>query len=117
MEFGLVTKLNKRRTATSKKLTIISSRQIALSFFRFMANLEQSGRRIPNAWSVKLTFSLIETILQKLETELKNIYHSSHTLSKTLFLTNMLIFCKTMLTSAKLRGLFSETTYVCVLAY
>ena len=47
-----------------------------------MANLEQSGSRIPDAWSVKLTFSLTETILQKLQTELKNTYHSSHTLSK-----------------------------------
>ena len=31
-----------------------------LSFFRFMANLEQSGSRVPDTWSVKLTFSLIQ---------------------------------------------------------
>ena len=31
-----------------------------LSFFRFMANLEQSGSRVSDTWSVKLTFSLIQ---------------------------------------------------------
>ena len=44
-----------------------------------MANLEQSGDQISDAWSVKLTFSLaISFVLQKLETELKNLYRSSH---------------------------------------
>ena len=40
-----------------------SSRQIltSLPFFRFMAYLEQPGSRIPGAWSVILTFSLIVT--------------------------------------------------------
>ena len=32
-----------------------------LSFFRFTANLEQSGRQIPDVQFVKVTFSLIET--------------------------------------------------------
>ena len=40
----------------------------------FMAHLEQPGSRIPRAWSVKLTFSLIVIFyLVKAETELKNI--------------------------------------------
>ena len=103
-EFGPVTKLNKRRTAASKKLTIISSRQIALSFFQFMANLEQSRRRIPNAWSVKLTFSLTETILQKLETELKNIYHSSHTLSKDSIFDKYANFLQNNADISKIKG-------------
>ena len=30
----------------------------SLSFSLYMANLVQSGRRIPDAWSVKLRFSL-----------------------------------------------------------
>ena len=30
----------------------------SLSFSLYMANVEQSGRRIPDAWSVKLRFSL-----------------------------------------------------------
>ena len=33
----------------------------SLSFFLFIANLQQSGSRIPDAWSVKVTFALIVT--------------------------------------------------------
>ena len=33
----------------------------SLSFFQFMANLEQSGSQIPDAESAKLMFSLIVT--------------------------------------------------------
>ena len=33
----------------------------SLSFFQFMANLEPSRSQIPDAWSVKLTFSLTIT--------------------------------------------------------
>ena len=42
-----------------------SRRQIAtsLSFFQFMTNLDQSKSRIPDAQSVKLTFSLKATFL------------------------------------------------------
>ena len=41
-----------------------SCNQIATSllFFVFIANLEQSGGRIPDAWCVKPTFSLKVTI-------------------------------------------------------
>ena len=48
----------------------------SLRFFQFTANLEQSGSQIPDAYSVKLMFSL-----QKLKTELKIIKHSSHTIA------------------------------------
>ena len=60
MQLGPVTKLNKRNKITSKKWTMTSCRQIvtSLSFFGFMANLEQSGSLIPNAWSIILIFSL-----------------------------------------------------------
>ena len=60
MKLGPVTKLDKRNTATSKKLTMTSCMQIvtSLSFFRFVTNLKLPGSRIPDAWSVKLTFSL-----------------------------------------------------------
>ena len=44
MKLGPVTKLDKRNKTTSKKLTLTSCRKIvtSLSFFRFLANLEQS---------------------------------------------------------------------------
>ena len=32
-----------------------------LSFYQFIANLERSGSRVPDAYSVKLMFSLIVT--------------------------------------------------------
>ena len=59
MILGPITKLGRRNTATSKKLTMVSYQQtvISLSFFRFMANLKQSGSWIANIWSVKLTFN------------------------------------------------------------
>ena len=49
---------------------ITSCQQIVMymSFFRFMANLEQPGSQIPDTWSLKLTFSLIVTYdLTKIE--------------------------------------------------
>ena len=49
MKLVPVTKLDKRNKATSKKITMASCCRIVtpLSFFQFMANLEQSGSRIP----------------------------------------------------------------------
>ena len=60
IKLGPVIKLNKKNTVTLKKLTMMSCQQIVMSllFFQFMANLEQSGSRIPDAWSVKVAFSL-----------------------------------------------------------
>ena len=55
MKLGPVTKLDKRNQATSKKLTLTSCRKImtSLSFFGFLANLEQSAGRIPDTESAK----------------------------------------------------------------
>ena len=60
IKLGPVIKLNKKNTVTLKKLTMMSCRQIVMSllFSQFMANLEQSGGRTPDAWSVKVAFSL-----------------------------------------------------------
>ena len=51
---------------------------MSLSFFQFMANLEQSGSRILDAWSVILTFSLI-AIFHRTEVEdrIKKIYNTA----------------------------------------
>ena len=78
-----------------------------LTNFCLMTNLEQSGSWIPDARSVKFTFSLIVTfILQKLEIDLNNFYHSSHTIAFSkgaVFFQKILIFCKKKLPSAKLK--------------
>ena len=44
-----------------KKLTMTSCQKIVtpLSFFQFVANLNQSGSRIPDACSVNFTFALV----------------------------------------------------------
>ena len=64
MKLGPVTKLGKRNTGTSKNLTRMSCQQnmTLFTFFQFMADLEQSGNQIPDAWSVKLIFSLAVTL-------------------------------------------------------
>ena len=51
MKLGPVTKLDKRNKTTSKKIgdDDISAKITSLSFFRFMADLEQSGSQIPDA--------------------------------------------------------------------
>ena len=75
MKLGPVTKLDKRNMQPRKKLVITSCRQLVTSllFFRYMTNLEQSRRRIPDAWSVKLTFALIVTCyLTKSQNRTKN---------------------------------------------
>ena len=75
MKLGPVTKRVERNMTTSKKLTRMSCRKIVmpLLFLLFMANLEQSAKRIRNAWSVKLTFSLVVIFfLTKTEIRTKN---------------------------------------------
>ena len=59
MKLGPVTKIDKGNKTTSKNLTMMSCWKIvtSLSFFRFIANLEQSGSRILDAVSVKVIFS------------------------------------------------------------
>ena len=58
MKLGPVTKLYERNTATLKKIDndVISADCSVIVFFQFMTNLEQSGSRIPDAWSVRLNF-------------------------------------------------------------
>ena len=59
-----VTKFHKRNKTTSKTLAMTSCQQIvtSLSFFWFVANLEQSGCRIPDAQSsLGLTFYFTKT--------------------------------------------------------
>ena len=74
MKLRSVTKIDKRNTTTSKKLTVMSCQQIvsSLSFSQFMGNLELSSSEISDAWSVKLKFSLIVTLyLTKTENRTK----------------------------------------------
>ena len=67
MKLGPLPKLGKRNKTTSKKLKMTSCPKIvtSLSFFRFFANLEQSGGRITEfakaMFLVILTFCLRET--------------------------------------------------------
>ena len=62
MKLGPVIKLYKRNKTTSKSDDdVMSANCGVIVFFEFMANLEQSGSRIPDAQSGKLTFSLIVT--------------------------------------------------------
>ena len=77
MKLGAVTKLDKRNKPTSKNFDndVISGNCDVLSFFKFLANLEQPGDRIPDTESAKGMFSVKATffVLQKLKTELKNL--------------------------------------------
>ena len=59
MKLGAVFKLDKRNTTMSKKIDgdFISTK----CDFQFTDNLEPSGSRILDAWSIKLAFLLIET--------------------------------------------------------
>ena len=69
MKLGPVTKPDKRNKTTSINLMMTSSRKIltSLSFFGFLANLEQSRGLIPDIesaksmFSVKVTFRLTKT--------------------------------------------------------
>ena len=74
MKLGPVAKLDKRNKTMSKKLMTTSCRKIvtSLPFFRFLANLEQSGGRIPDRESAKVTLSVTVTLcLTKTENRTK----------------------------------------------
>ena len=60
MKLGPITELEKT-TMPTLNLTMTSCRQIVmpLYFFLVYGQLQPSGSRAPNAWSIKLTFSLI----------------------------------------------------------
>ena len=61
MKLGSVTKLEKRKDTSSKKIDDDFMPEIvtSLSIFQFMANMQQSGSRVPDAYPVKRIFSLI----------------------------------------------------------
>ena len=74
MKLAPVTKLDKRNKTMSKNLTLTSCRKIvmSLSFFGSLANLEQSGGRIAETESAKVTFSVVVTFcLTKTENRTK----------------------------------------------
>ena len=75
MKLGPVTKPDKRNKTTSKKKwTMTSCRKIvtSLSFFEFLANLEQSGGWIPDTDSAEVMFSVTVTFcLTKTENRTK----------------------------------------------
>ena len=86
----------------------------SFSFFWFMAYSDQSGNQIPNVWSVKLL------ILQRLKTELKNLWQRSHTTALntgTICDKNTIFYQKNAdISKVKVvlvvKGIFSETTCV-----
>ena len=62
----------KRGPVTKPDDGTMSANCEVLLFVQFMVNLEQSGSRIYDAWSLKLTFSLIVTFhLTKTENRTK----------------------------------------------
>ena len=110
MKPGPVTNLDKRNKATSKKLDVdvMSENCDVIVIFRILANLEQSGCRIPNTDSAKIMFSVIVTFcFTKTENRtIKSITQLLHYCFKQryFFGQKSLIFCKKMLISANLRG-------------
>ena len=107
----------------------MSCREIvtSLSFFQFMANLEQSESRIPDTEHVTHTFSLAVTFyLTKTDNRTKkSLIQLSHYCFeyRYQFCQKMHSFCKKNADIRKakrtlvLKGIFSETTNVCVLMY
>ena len=67
MKLAPVTNFNKRNKTTSKNFDVD-----VMSFFGFLANLEHSGRQIPDTESAKVMFSIIVTFcLTKTENRTK----------------------------------------------
>ena len=110
VKLGPVTKPDKRNKTTSRQLDEASRQQILtlLLYFKFMANLEQSRSRIPEASSVKLTFSLTVTFyLTK-----TNVSNTALTLlPKSCFLEKNVDISKIKRTLV-LKVIFSRTTCV-----
>ena len=63
MKLRSVTKIDKRNKTTSKKFDdgVMSEILTSLSFFGVLANLEQSGGRIPDTESAEVMFSVTVT--------------------------------------------------------
>ena len=76
MKLGPLTKIGKKNRATPKNFdddVNLGNCEVIVFFFQFMANLEQSGSRIPNAGSVTRTLPLIVAFhLTKTESRTKN---------------------------------------------
>ena len=80
-----LTKLDKKNTMMMPWWQNMTS----LLFVQFMANLEQSGNQTPEAWSVKLIFSLRVTFYP---TKIEN--RSKKYLAKKIFSKKMLFFSR-----------------------
>ena len=63
MKLGPLIKLDKRNTPTSKKTEddFILENCVVIAFSQIYDQFPAYGSRIPHAWSIKLTFSLIVT--------------------------------------------------------
>ena len=117
MKFGPVLKLDKRKTATSKKSTMTLRQQVLTSLlFSNLWPVWKSESWISDAWSVILTFSLIVTVyLTNIENRTKKIYNTALILLprvKVLFLPKNANISK-MKEVQVLKGFFSETAYLC----
>ena len=125
MKLGAVTKLEKadKNLIIIKKLkakfddTYCQKFLTSLPFFWFVANFQQSESRIPNAYPVNFTFSLIVTFY------LTKIADSSHNIARSkaaIFSIKRWYFAKNASISKiksvmVLKGVLYETTYACVL--
>ena len=106
MKLRPVTKLDKRNKTTSKKFDVTSCRKIvmSLSFFGFLANLEQSGGRIPDTESAKVMFSVIVTFCLTKTKKLPSD-HSDY----DFFLLKLLIFrILPILTKSRMKTLIGQ---------
>ena len=124
MKLGPVTNIDKENTTTLKKITMTSCRQIvtSLSFFQFMANLEQSRSR-----SIKGTYSLIVTFYFIKTENRQNSFNTAFTLLlwvKVLFLTKNVNFLQKNANNSEInrvlvliKDIFYVTIYVFVLMY
>ena len=115
--------LTRETKQRQKNLTMASCQQVvmSLSFIKFLDNLEQSGSRISDAYSVKLIFSLKVTFyLTKTGSRTKKSLAqlSIIALNKSTIFAKIAIFLQKMLTLAKLIGPCSKRyiscNYICV---
>ena len=87
MKHGPVTKHEKRNTSKKFDDDVMSANCDVILFSQFIANLKQSRKQIPNAWYIKLTFSLkIIFYLTKTENRTKKSltqlsYYCFHTIT------------------------------------
>ena len=111
--------LTRETRQLQKKLTMTSNRQMSLSSFQVITNLEQSGSWIPDTCSAKLKFSLIKTFYL-----IKTENRSEQSITFLVFLLSLkVLFLPKNADISKikvilvLKAIFSKTTYVCVVAY